>query len=688
MGGKNQEFAEQVVDVFLYKTIDELVVSRPASNLFDVLGNLALRREDWGIGVPILEVLYPLLPHGSSNVDGRLGLFGLLWAIYALHDEFPDYVASDSQFIALGTTPPILRFDGELPSRVCTLAEEGFKARVITIVKLSAAIIQGVARFFVDNSMRTDPLIKIGLLSKVKLYDFLVNVNHGDRRGVADFSHPSCVFESATSADLTTATDTPPLRHTSTLLNGYIASVSTDSTRNILNFAVQLGTSRRVFVSPLRPPGHIHRNGIMMGEGLSGTFLNTISAIVRCVLEDFMEQFDFYVGVTDDDAHEFMISHRELIQDFLDTTPLDGFQDSSTQSGDDLIYMSRHNCIDIRRYIILLYVCFGLVPSSSTFYSNNTYCTFTEEAAVRTDHSIGWVFIDCIKPRLFNITSQDGISSILSHISQITSSIRYLRDEELTERACDIVDTMIICSRVIHERVIRYNIVPGFPSWLGGLDHPICCLDGTEHLIPEEDRSLVRKLLTCDLEDMFIFKYSWAFDDLPQDNDAAEIRRILKYVYNIFVTLPEGSMDDPEFQELHTYPEEELVPRELFPSYNSYREELACVKNDLGLVNLDDLVSLITSALKLRIQLDSSSDDEEVNPMIILRRRREFLISGTQTMEADPHEFTWSDIHSLDWRMKISYRGRVVSKDAFLLLVELDDLPSLSVSATTHVEGG
>jgi hypothetical protein len=213
-------------------------------------------------------------------------------------------------------------------------------------------------------------------------------------------------------------------------------------------------------------------------------------------------------------------------------------------------------------------------------------------------------------------------------------------------------------------------------------------LDGTEHLIPEEDRSLVRKLLTCDLEDMFILKYSWAFDDLPQDNDAAEIRRILKYVYNIFVTLPEGSMDDPEFQELHTYPEEELVPRELFPSYNSYREELACVKNDLGLVNLDDLVSLITSGLKLRIQLDSSSDDEEVNPMIILRRRREFLISGTQTMEADPHEFTWSDIHSLDWRMKISYRGRVVSKDAFLLLVELDDLPSLSVSATTHVEGG
>lgn len=684
-GGKLAEFVSGVIDGFLLKTIDDLVPYGPASDLYDVLGNLALRREDWAIGVPITEVMYPGIARHPSGADARLGLFGLLWAILELHNQFSGMVVSSSPYVVLGSMVPELRFDGTLPSKVHTLSEEGFKARVITIVKLSVAIIQGVARFFLDSSMRTDPMIKIGLLSKVKLYDFLVALNTGDRRGVADFRHPSASFRTGLSADLHTATDTPPRRHVRTLLDGFVTSVSRRENASFLRFAVQVGCSQRDFVSRYKPPQHEHRCGIMMGEGLSGTYLNVTSGAIRSVLHDFMFQFDFYGGQTVDDAKAFVLLHHDLIQDFLDQ-PMLSFGELSTQSGDDLIDMSFADPPEVRRFLILLYVILGLQPSESTFYSSEYYCTFTEEAAVKTPSSLGWVFLDCLKPRLFSINDPGGTITILSHISQISSTVSYWDDREMISRVCDAVDTLILFNRPIYERVRKYQLVPEFPSWLGGLDHPGRYLDGTEPDVPVEDRAMVIKLLTCPMDKLFEVKYSWASDDLPDEESAREIREVLKYIYRVFCALEEGSMDDEFLMELHTYPESKLVPRDAYVSHNTYRKDLDQVKMSLGLVNLDDIVKHVSAALRFGQCLDDIASTPETNPMVRLRNRREFLLSGSKDLVGDPDLFRWSDIKSLDWRLKSAFQDKVVLKDPFLELLDLHDLPSLSLFASSILE--
>jgi hypothetical protein len=266
--------------------------------------------------------MYPLLGNDPTGLDRRLGLFGLDWAIRELSRAFPGNVLSDSPYLTFGSFPPNLCFDGELPARVCTLAEEGFKARVITIVMLSASIIQGVARYFLDDSMRTDRNVKIGLLSKVKLYDFMVLLNNGDRRGIDSFDMMSVFLRTAVSADLTCATDTPPRLGPRSLLEGYTQSICRREVNRFVAFAVEVGTSPRGFQSRFRPPGWFHMCGIMMGEGLSGTYLNVMSGIVRAIIQDFMVQFDFYGGLTAQDAAHFCETHTVLIQDYLFTVPL------------------------------------------------------------------------------------------------------------------------------------------------------------------------------------------------------------------------------------------------------------------------------------------------------------------------------------------------------------------------------
>lgn len=683
-GGKMEHFIVGMVDRYLSQTIDELVEERPPSDLYDLLGNLALRRDDWSIGTPITDVMYPEISGLGDGLDRRLGLFGLDAAIRSLIAEFPEHVHTDAPYLTFGPFSPNISFDGELPSRVHTLAEEGFKARVITILCLPATIVGGVARHFLDNSMRTDLSVKIGLLSKVKLYDFLVHLNLGDRRGVDSFDHPSVFFRTALSADLTTSTDTPPRSGPMSCLMGFISTVSNDRCWNFLRFAIELGCSPRGFISRHKPPDHVHRCGIMMGEGLSGTYLNVMSGIVRALLHDFMEQFDFYSGATVRDALDFCREHDVMIQDYLDTTDIGGFGASSTQSGDDLIDFNHFDPAEIRRYLILLYVIFGEVPSESTFYSSEYYATFTEETAIRHSQSLGWVFIDCIKPRLYTSRTNEGISPILSHISQITSTLKYVRDEDYINRVCDVVDMIIESCPTIRERLARYNLVAGFPPWLGGLDHPIQLIEGTEVDIPLEDRSMVMRLMACNLEELWDIKYSWVTDDLPSDEDAREIREIMIYLFRVFQSLPEGDHSSTEVEDLHLYTEDMLLEREMFPSYNTYVEELRSIKQQLGLANLDELAEDVARGLRLRQRLDGAHI-RNVNPMITLRNRREFLISRTSHLEADGHDFVWSVIQRLHWRYTSSFRGKCVKRDSFLDLLDLLDLPSLSVPILTFV---
>jgi hypothetical protein len=354
-GGKMAHFMETMVDRYLFQTIEQLVTEEPASHLYDVFGNLVLRREDYKVGIPITTVMYPEIGAGDG-LDSRLGLFGLDAAIRDLDAQFPGTVSSDSPHLTFGSFPPNLSFDGLLPSRVSTLAEEGYKARVITIVKLAVAVIGGVARNFLDTPMRTDKLVKIGLLSKVKLYDFLVELNLRERRGVDSFESPSVFYRTALSADLTTSTDTPPLRNVRSLLRGFIESVATDRHKRFLLFALEVGCSPRGFESRFRPQDHVHRCGIMMGEGLSGTYLNVMSGVVRCILRDFMREFDYYRGSTVADAVEFCKQVTLLIQDFFDNVRIDAFDDRSTQSGDDVLIFGHEDPYELRRFLILLYV--------------------------------------------------------------------------------------------------------------------------------------------------------------------------------------------------------------------------------------------------------------------------------------------------------------------------------------------
>jgi hypothetical protein len=400
-----------------------------------------------------------------------------------------------------------------------------------------------------------------------------------------------------------------------------------------------------------------------------------------------MVQFDFYGGQTVADAEDFVLGHQILIQGYLNEVEFDSFADNSTQSGDDLIDMSHADPAEIKRFLILLYVIFGEVPSESTFYSSKTYGTFTEEAIIRLDHSLGWTFVDCVKPRLYAHRDPAGISPVLSRISQISGSLKYITDESYIERVCDVVDAMIASNHTIRDRVNRYKLVIGFPPWLGGLDHPIRYLSGMEATIPLEDRVMVKRLLSCSLEEIFMLKYSWADEDLPEDEDSAEIRDSLLRVYRFFVSLPNGDVSDPEIVDLHTYDEEVLLDRREFSSFNTYRDELTSVKKRLGLVSLDDLTEFVANGLRFRQRIDGASVPE-VNPLIRLRNRREFLISKAPDTGSDGHDFVWSDIQLLHWRLLTSFRGKFVIRDSFLDVLDLLDLPSLSVPIPTFVGQG
>jgi hypothetical protein len=272
--------------------------------------------------------------------------------------------------------------------------------------------------------------------------------------------------------------------------------------------------------------------------------------------------------------------------------------------------MTHSSAPEVKRFLILIYVIFGEVPSENTFYSSETYGTFTEEAIIRTAGSLGWTFVDCVKPRLYASCCSDGIDPILSRISQISGSLKYIRDEGYIQRVCDVVDAMIRANRVIWDRLNRYQLVLGFPPWLGGIDHPVKHLTGLECDIPLGDRAMVKGLLACNLEEIFMIKYSW-FDELSTDDEEAiELREALQFLYRSFDELEQGDPNDPEILELHLYPEDMLLDREEFPSFNSYNDELKSVKGQLGLSNLDELAESIANGLRFRQKLDGAEASE------------------------------------------------------------------------------
>jgi hypothetical protein len=327
----------------------------------------------------------------------------------------------------------------------------------------------------------------------------------------------------------------------------------------------------------------------------------------------------------------------------------------------------------------------GLCPSESTFYSSESYATFTEEAAIRNDQSFGWTFIDSIKPRLYKPLDTNGIGSILSRINRIGNTCKYLHDENQILRICETVDFMIESCPVIRDRTRRYNLVPAFPPAFGGLGHPIRFISGFEFDIPLEDRASLVRLAFCSDEQFFNIKYSWALENL-QNEDAQYLRSVITRMYHLYCSLPEGLSTDVYIHSMHTYTDEIILSKEGAPSFSAYQRDLALVKRELGLASLDDMIIHVSSAMRLRLELEEAGE-QELNPMIQLRNRREFLISKTQGLPGEGHDFSWRTLELVSYRSQSSYHGTNVLMEDFLDMLDLSDLTSLSIPVNLTIGG-
>lgn len=668
-GGKMGEIIERVVNDFIYRTIDDIVPTCPEHDLIDMFGHVALRRTDWEEGKPMFDCLYPQFS-GSEPLDQRFGLFGCLWAIFDLRDRYPDEISSSGEFFALGTDVPVIRFSGVIESRVSALPEEGWKARVVTVTPLSIAMLQCILRHALDPFVRADPLIKIGLLSKVKLYDLLVEI-HGSRVGITD-GKPSLFLPSCESVDLTTATDSPYREGVETILRPFVKRVLMGRLDEFSDLVLDLALSPRDFDHALKPESWLHNCGIMMGEGLSGVYLNVMSGIVRWVVDDLEVEFPFYAGNSNDEADNFINEHHDWIQNWLDRTGENRLNSYSSQSGDDLIKFNRHRMGYESRYLKLMYRILGLIPSESTFYSSEFMGTFTEEFCIKNALTNGWIFIDCIKPRLFLPLSSEGLDSIISRIRQISGTLRYSStDIDRVYNTCDAVDVLLNTHPVLRDRIERYGITKCLPGFLGGLDHPSQFLPEVEDFIPEVDKEYIRILSTCTEEEFLNVKYHWVFEDLTEGT-ANAVRITMRKIYTYFLSLEDCSAVDGIIP-LQTYLESDIVDRSQFVGYANYSRELARVKSDFGLADLDDIISSYFSAYRFKLTLHGEVVPES-NPMIKLRNRRQFLISQSKSIPDFPGDFTWGQVSSLSWRFRTSFKGKVTQKAEFLESLGLDEI--------------
>lgn len=675
-GGKLGEVIDKVVHEFMHKTIGELLPDRPLTDVYDPLGHLFLKCDDWDPADPVWEKSYP--EYGSGEpLDQRFGLFGVLWSYYDLRERFPKEMSSDSPYFALaqGFTPK-LQFWGKIPCRVEPLSEEGWKARVVTITPLSVAILQIVLRHVLDPFMRADPNVKIGLLSKVKLYDFMVALNHG-RDGVDSDGKPSFYFTSCESVDLTTATDSPYRKGVSTILRPFVSRVLDGRITEFSDFVLDLCLSEREFSSKRLTRPLTHRCGIMMGEALSGVYLNVMSGIIRSTVGDFASEFDFYDGSSVEDADDFIRDNIVEIQEWLDSYVIPSFEGKSTQSGDDVVMFDDDGPGHRSRFLILLYRVFGLIPSETTFYSSDRMGTFTEEFCVKNEQTQGWTFVDILKPRLFLPGSTDGLESILSRIRQITSLLRYQSEDcDFVYSVSDEVDHMIDSIPALRDRIRKYGIPLSLPAFLGGLDHPIQHAPDGYDSLTDDDRDYVCRLHSCSEEEFLEVKYHWVLED-QDSSERDESRELLRFIYHSFLGLCEGE-DGQDILPLHLYNEDLLIDRSQFVGRASYSLELEKRKRSFDLATLDDIISSVFSAHRF-LGVLNEEPATEIHPMRVLRNRREFLISRTSSFAASEAVFCPEMVRELRFRFMTSYKNKVTQKRVFLEVLGLDNLPSLSI---------
>lgn len=620
-GGKRGEARNEIYMEFMHLPISTILPDKPTGDVYDILGNIACHAVNWSEHHPIGHVLYADRKSLRLNViDDRFGMIGLIWALLELRKvtTIEWEVDEDWPFFAAGRTPVISRVSGSIESRVTAQPEEGWKVRIVTLTDFAVSLVGSTARHVCDPILLSiDPLIVIGLRSKVKLYDSLVHLNGFQHMGISSKENNLLHFSYGTSADLQTATDTPERSKIISIFAGWLDIIPNNHPfRSLIVLSIGLATMTREFQMPRGFRNPVHRCGIMMGEALSGILLNTASLIVRASVESLVISFPEIQHLRDDQINDFVSKRAADLQLFLDNfRPTTGWQ--SSQSGDDLFLMS----FGLRSpYLRVLYRMLGFQPSNTTWFESTQYVTFCEEHCLRTIDSNGWTFVDTVKPRLFNIDNPDP-EAVVSRIRQISSTLSYRKDRSLILKMIPLVNRMLVLCPEVLNTLSRYRIQAGLPSWLGGVDHPEGLL--SEFELDEFNRKLLSYLYDAPF-DVLVHEYL-----LKSYNGLSDLSPSLVNKTMAFTLLPEvTSLDD--LNSWHYIDRSNLLlpAREQGEKYSIYNQRIDRWIKGAGLVSVKSIIDDEISASNTKAMFEGHDwSPNEVSVRIRLKKRRQHLRS-------------------------------------------------------------
>jgi len=687
MGGKRSEIIDKIVNDFVHKPLKEIVPEEPTGMLYDITGQIFLDPKDWDPDVLLHEVCYPFIREPDDLMAwSTFGHIILLWSVLdALSMDSLKTLSENMVYPGLGYITPSIRFEGYVRTSVKAIPEEGWKARVITITPLCVAIIGIVLRHLFDQMIYDDPLTRVGITSTVKLYDTMRKMNFGRIGGLSDCA-PSLRFACVESVDLTTATDSPDRRVVSSLFEGIYLYLSHRGGSPLefirMGLDISLCSRQFEFEDGSFIPHCLHRCGIMMGEGISGTFLNVMSCVLRCISERFARDFEErYYGTTTADADSFISDTREDIQTFLDEAGGQmSYNPHSSQSGDDVVIFDNMGKGNLSKFLIVLYRIMSFIPSASTFYSSEYFGTFTEEMCVSTHDSNGWTFVDCLKPRLFRPISDSGIAGILSHIRQISSTLRYKKtDFDLVDRVCSAVDQMIESVPELRDRLGRYGLPVGLPDWMGGIDHPCQHEPGHFATLSDQIKGMLRYLETCTDEQMFLVKYSFVDGNDVKDSST----EVLKRAYALYQLL-DGShgLSPAEAEGVHCM----WTPEEIFPrgdlSFIVWKRIVDEIAEYSGLVTFGKLVSQLTAGFNFLDQCDGK-ECTSVHPLIQRRNRFQKILSFVPDTGLGS-EFSEGTLQAALRRYK-EFGGNYFDPSSVIDLLDITSLPTYAIRFHTLV---
>jgi hypothetical protein len=592
-GGKRGEAKNEIYVEFMHLPITTIAPDKPSGDLYDILGNVALYVENWDEDQPIGQVLYA--NRGQPRVvevDDRFGMIGFYWALYELRKltTLEWSVDEDLPFLGVERVPTVSILSGSVPARIIAQPEEGWKVRIITLIDFCVSIIGSMCRHLLDPALiGMDPLIRIGLRSKVKLYDSLVFLNGNNHSGISTTEINNVMFDNGNSVDLTTATDTPDRRPIASVFRGWANVISGNHPcRALILLGINLATSGRDFEMPRGFSSPEHRSGIMMGEGLSGIFLNSASLLVRILIRSFKLSFPEIENLSVGDVDEFILRRQEDLQSFLDNfDTVEGM--NSSQSGDDMFDLSNE-----RRslHLVVLYRMLGFFPSATTWFESTQYITFCEEHAFKTHDSNGWTFVDTVKPRFFNIENPDP-EKVSSRIRQISGVVGYRKDVSIIREVVPVVNRMLELVPEITNTLRRLRIPAGLPGWLGGIDHPEAYLPEFE--LDDETKKILSFLQDASLETLIEEYMVKSFDDFAVQNQT------ILTMTSSFLSLQEVT----SIQEISpsSYIARTSIP---FPErgqgekWSLYTDRCNSYIKSSGLVSIKQLIDEYTSAVEIR----------------------------------------------------------------------------------------